>query len=150
MLTLDHLGRRFPNGTQALQGASLRIGQGDFVALLGPSGCGKSTLLRLIAGLDAPDAGRLAWDGGAAPAPGEIGFVFQDATLLPWADAADNVFLPLRLRGRDRRRPKPKSRRRWRGSVWSGSRMPARANYPAACACAFPSPAPWSPARACC
>ncbi len=103
MLTLDHLGRRFPNGTQALQGASLRIGQGDFVALLGPSGCGKSTLLRLIAGLDAPDAGRLAWDGGAAPAPGEIGFVFQDATLLPWADAADNVFLPLRLRGRDRR-----------------------------------------------
>jgi NitT/TauT family transport system ATP-binding protein len=103
MLTLEHLGRRFPNGTQALQDASLRIGQGDFLALLGPSGCGKSTLLRLIAGLDAPDRGRLAWDDGAAPAPGEIGFVFQEATLLPWADAADNVFLPLRLRGRNRR-----------------------------------------------
>ena len=103
MLTLDRLGRRFPNGTQALQEVSLRIGKGDFLALLGPSGCGKSTLLRLIAGLDAPDAGRVVWDGGAAPAPGEIGYVFQDATLLPWASAADNVFLPLRLRGCGRR-----------------------------------------------
>ncbi len=103
MLTLDRLGRRFPNGTQALEAASLRIGQGDFLALLGPSGCGKSTLLRLIAGLDVPDQGRVAWDGGAAPAPGDIGYVFQDATLLPWASAADNVFLPLRLRGRGRR-----------------------------------------------
>ena len=103
MLTLDRLGRRFPNGTEALHEASLRIEPGDFVALLGPSGCGKSTLLRLIAGLDRPDSGRVAWDGETAPAPGEIGFVFQDATLLPWADAADNVFLPLRLRGRSRR-----------------------------------------------
>ncbi|CAH2604375.1 Taurine import ATP-binding protein TauB [Rhodovastum atsumiense] len=99
MLTLERLGRRFPNGTEALRDASLRLQQGDFVALLGPSGCGKSTLLRLIAGLDAPDAGRIHWDGGQAPAPGEIGFVFQDATLLPWASAAENVFLPLRLRG---------------------------------------------------
>ncbi len=103
MLTLDHLGRRFANGTEALRDVSLRLHAGDFLALLGPSGCGKSTLLRLIAGLDAPDGGSLAWDGGAAPAPGEIGFVFQDATLLPWADAAENVWLPLRLRGRDRR-----------------------------------------------
>jgi len=103
VLTLEHLGRRFPNGTEALRDASLRMHAGDFLALLGPSGCGKSTLLRLIAGLDAPDGGSLAWDGGAAPAPGEIGFVFQDATLLPWADAAENVWLPLRLRGRDRR-----------------------------------------------
>ena len=103
MLTLDRLGRRFPNGTQALHDVSLRIGEGDFLALLGPSGCGKSTLLRLIAGLDAPDHGRVAWKDGAAPAAGDIGYVFQDATLLPWATAADNVFLPLRLRGRDRR-----------------------------------------------
>lgn len=71
---------------------------GDFIALLGPSGCGKSTLLRLLAGLDAPDRGRLSWHD-AAPASGEIGFVFQDPTLLPWASAAENVFLPLRLRG---------------------------------------------------
>jgi NitT/TauT family transport system ATP-binding protein len=99
VLRLDGVGRRFANGTEALRDVSLDIGAGDFVALLGPSGCGKSTLLRLIAGLDAPDAGRIAWSGGQAPAPGEIGFVFQDATLLPWASAADNVWLPLRLRG---------------------------------------------------
>jgi NitT/TauT family transport system ATP-binding protein len=99
MLSVASVGRRFPDGTVALHDASLRLEQGDFVALLGPSGCGKSTLLRLIAGLDRPDAGRLAWDAGRAPRAGEIGFVFQDATLLPWASAEDNVFLPLRLRG---------------------------------------------------
>ncbi len=99
MLTISAVGRRFPDGTIALHDASLRLESGDFIVLLGPSGCGKSTLLRLIAGLDRPDAGSLDWDGGQAPAAGDIGFVFQDATLLPWATAEDNVFLPLRLRG---------------------------------------------------
>jgi len=80
--------------------------ESDFLALLGPSGCGKSTLLRLIAGLDQPDSGRLDWDG-TPPAPGDIGYVFQDATLLPWATAEDNVFLPLRLRGLTRGRALP-------------------------------------------
>jgi NitT/TauT family transport system ATP-binding protein len=70
------------------------------MVLLGPSGCGKSTLLRLIAGLDAPQGGRLVWDA-APPGPGEIGFVFQDPTLMPWASAAQNAALPLRLRGQD-------------------------------------------------
>ncbi len=99
MLHLGGVGRRFSNGTEALRDVALDIGDGDFVALLGPSGCGKSTLLRLIAGLDRPDAGRLDWRNGRPPRPGEIGFVFQDATLLPWATAEENVFLPLRLRG---------------------------------------------------
>jgi NitT/TauT family transport system ATP-binding protein len=99
MLTISSVGRRFPTGTEALRDVSLRLGEGDFLALLGPSGCGKSTLLRLIAGLDRPDSGTLRWDAGAPPGPGEIGFVFQDATLLPWASAWDNVRLPLRLRG---------------------------------------------------
>ena len=101
MLTISHVGRRFPNGTEALRDASMSLQEADFVALLGPSGCGKSTLLRLIAGLDQPDSGNLAWDGGP-PVAGDIGFVFQDATLLPWATAEDNVFLPLRLRGQSR------------------------------------------------
>jgi NitT/TauT family transport system ATP-binding protein len=101
VLTVSHVGRRFPGGVEALRDASLRLVESDFVALLGPSGCGKSTLLRLIAGLDQPDDGRLAWDDGP-PAPGDIGYVFQDATLLPWATAEDNVFLPLRLRGLSR------------------------------------------------
>ena len=106
MLTISHVGRRFPGGVEALRDASLRLTEGDFVALLGPSGCGKSTLLRLIAGLDQPDGGALTWDG-RPPAPGDIGYVFQDATLLPWATAEDNVFLPLRLRGQGRNEAMP-------------------------------------------
>ncbi len=98
LLSIEHVGRRFGNGTEALRDVSLDVAPGDFVALLGPSGCGKSSLLRLVAGLDRPDAGRLIWAGGA-PGPGEIGFVFQDATLLPWATSRENVWLPLRLRG---------------------------------------------------
>jgi NitT/TauT family transport system ATP-binding protein len=70
---------------------------GAFVSLLGPSGCGKSTLLRIIAGLAAPSSGRIAW-GGAAIA-GSIGFVFQEPTLMPWANVWQNIYLPLRLRG---------------------------------------------------
>src|ERR1700685_256549 len=99
MLTISGVGRRFPSGTEALRDVSCQLEDGDFMALLGPSGCGKSTLLRLIAGLDQPDNGTLRWDDGKPPNPGEIGFVFQDATLLPWASAEDNVCLPLRLRG---------------------------------------------------
>jgi NitT/TauT family transport system ATP-binding protein len=99
MLTIANVGRRFPTGTEALRDVSLRLHDGDFMALLGPSGCGKSTLLRLIAGLDRPDTGTLRWDAGAPPGPGEIGYVFQDATLLPWATTVDNIWLPLRLRG---------------------------------------------------
>ncbi len=108
MLTLTGVGRRYPTGTIALSGVDLRIGQGDFLALLGPSGCGKSTLLRLIAGLDAPDQGRLDWE--VPHGPGDIGFVFQDATLLPWATAFENVWLPLRLRGISRAEAEPRIR----------------------------------------
>ncbi len=97
MLRLEAIGRRFPTGVEALREVSLDLAQGDFVALLGPSGCGKSTLLRLIAGLDRADSGRIDWASGRRPAPGEVGFVFQDATLLPWATAAENVALPFRL-----------------------------------------------------
>jgi NitT/TauT family transport system ATP-binding protein len=100
VLTISSVGRQFPGGVVALQGVNLRVTAGDFVVLLGPSGCGKSTLLRLIAGLDRPDEGCLEWDAGE-PVPGDIGFVFQDATLMPWASAARNAELPLRLRGQD-------------------------------------------------
>jgi NitT/TauT family transport system ATP-binding protein len=83
----------------ALDGVSLDVGHGDFLSLLGPSGCGKSTLLRLIAGLESPSGGTIAWPDGK-PAPGDIGFVFQEPTLMPWATVFDNVRLPLRLTGR--------------------------------------------------
>ncbi len=99
MFSLRAISKRFGNDTLALDGINADIAPGEFVALLGPSGCGKSTLLRLLAGLEAPSSGKIAWEQATKPAPGAIGYVFQDATLLPWADALHNVFLPLRLRG---------------------------------------------------
>jgi NitT/TauT family transport system ATP-binding protein len=101
LLTLDQLGKTFPNGTRALDRIDLAVVEGDFLSLVGPSGCGKSTLLRLVAGLDDPSEGRLSWPGGT-PGTRGIGFVFQDATLLPWANVFDNVWLPLRLGGTSR------------------------------------------------
>jgi NitT/TauT family transport system ATP-binding protein len=98
MLQVRGLTRRFDTGTVALSGIDLGVGAGDFLVLLGPSGCGKSTLLRMIAGLDRPTEGRIEWTAGR-PAPGEIGYVFQEATLMPWETALRNVSLPLRLRG---------------------------------------------------
>jgi NitT/TauT family transport system ATP-binding protein len=94
LLRVDDVGKSFANGTAALSGLNLEIQAGEFVSLLGPSGCGKSTALRLIAGLLSPDCGSIAW-AGARP---ELGFVFQDATLMPWADALTNVRLPLDLK----------------------------------------------------
>ncbi len=102
MLSIDGVSKRFAGGTLALDHITARIETGSLVALLGPSGCGKSTLLRLLAGLEQPTEGAIKFDEGRQPGPGDIGFVFQDATLLPWADAAENVYLPLRLRGRKR------------------------------------------------
>ncbi len=107
MLTIDQVSRRFATGTVALEDVSLELAAGDFLALLGPSGCGKSTLLRLIAGLDQPDLGAMRWDAGEPPEPGAIGYVFQDATLLPWATTEENIYLPLRLRGLSRAAAQP-------------------------------------------
>ncbi len=85
----------FANGVQALDGISLGIDAGEFLSLLGPSGCGKSTLLRIIAGLTPPGTGTIEWPGGKP----DIGFVFQEPTLMPWTTALANVALPLRLAG---------------------------------------------------
>jgi NitT/TauT family transport system ATP-binding protein len=101
MIAVSGVSKRFPNGTLALDAVSADIGKGEFVAILGPSGCGKSTLLRLVAGLEKPSDGQITWQDGA-PQPGEIGFVFQDSTLMPWASAAENVYLPLKLRRKSR------------------------------------------------
>ncbi|MFN3816287.1 ABC transporter ATP-binding protein [Brevundimonas sp.] len=73
----------------------LDVTRGEIVALVGASGCGKSTLLRLLAGLETPDAGRVE----RRVDRGRTGLVFQNATLMPWAAAVDNVALPLRLSG---------------------------------------------------
>ena len=95
IVSLRDVGKTFPRGTVALDGFNLDVGDGEFVSLLGPSGCGKSTALRIIAGLSAPSAGAVQWPMGDAA--GKIGFVFQEPTLMPWADVAANVRLPLKL-----------------------------------------------------
>src|SRR5579859_4499786 len=91
--------RRAFDGVPALESIDLEIEEGAFVAWIGPSGCGKSTLLRLVAGLDRVDAGKIEV---SAIARGDVGFVFQDAHLLPWRTVAQNVELPLQLRAVDK------------------------------------------------
>ncbi len=92
-VALQDVEQVYPNGTRALMPVSLRIQPGEFVSLLGPSGCGKSTLLKMVAGLLQPTAGRIQLSGQA------LSFVFQEATLMPWADVHTNVRLPLDLAG---------------------------------------------------
>ena len=89
----------YDNGVTALGPLDLDVAKGEFVSLLGPSGCGKSTALRLIAGLGAPSAGTVSVSHRATRADGRhpIGFVFQEPTLMPWANVRENVRLPLKL-----------------------------------------------------
>ncbi len=86
----------------ALDNVNLTIDQHEFVAVLGPSGCGKSTLLRLTAGLMRASKGNVSVFGLTVAAPrDDVGIVFQQATLLPWANVEDNVVFPARhSRGR--------------------------------------------------
>ncbi len=85
--------KRFDDGTLALLPVSFSVLPGELVAIVGPSGCGKSTLLRLAAGLTAPSTGTLAV--GAR----NVGYVFQDPTLLPWRSVRRNVELLGELHG---------------------------------------------------
>ena len=94
LLAATHISKSFPNGVEALADLSFSLNSGDFVSLLGPSGCGKSTALRIMAGLLAPDGGAVTFP----EAPPEMGFVFQEPTLMPWADALANARLPLDLK----------------------------------------------------
>ncbi len=95
LLSLSSVTKSFANGIEALGPVSFGVDDGAFVSLVGPSGCGKSTALRVIAGLLAPDDGAVAWPGGRP----QVGFVFQEPTLMPWARALENVRLPLDLKG---------------------------------------------------
>ena len=107
LLALHGVGKVFSNGVTALSDVNLTIREGDFLSLLGPSGCGKSTALRLIAGLSTPTSGVLDWRADGSLDRSNIGFVFQEPTLLPWASVFDNVWLPLRLKGVSRAKAAP-------------------------------------------
>ena len=102
LVRLRDVSKRFSNGTLALQGMTLDCGEHDFVSFLGPSGCGKSTALRLIAGLTRLSSGEMAWspaNTGESKSDRDLGFVFQEPTLMPWTRVFDNVWLPLKLAG---------------------------------------------------
>lgn len=96
IVSLRKVGKTFDSGTVALDGFDLDVREGEFVSLLGPSGCGKSTALRIVAGLSLASAGMVEWRDDRQAA-GRMGFVFQEPTLMPWADVAANVRLPLKL-----------------------------------------------------
>ena len=98
LLRMSHIEKKFRGDIVALRNLNLSIKEGDFLSLLGPSGCGKSTALRLIAGLLSPTSGTIDWQGGKGD--DDLGVVFQEPTLMPWARVKDNVWLPFRLRGK--------------------------------------------------
>jgi NitT/TauT family transport system ATP-binding protein len=106
-VSLRSVRKTYASGVQALDRLNLDVWPGEFLSLLGPSGCGKSTALRIIAGLSEPSGGTIEWPAsapaGAKASPNnatrELGFVFQEPTLMPWQTVAGNVRLPLELQG---------------------------------------------------
>jgi len=102
LIHLNGVGKAYYNGTVALSNVDLTVGDREFVSILGPSGCGKSTLLRLAAGLGSPSSGSIRWPQSTyrrGEPVRDLGFVFQEPTLMPWATVFDNIYLPLKLAG---------------------------------------------------
>jgi len=99
-ITLDGISKRFGK-IEVVRGISMDIHDKDFLVFVGPSGCGKSTLLRLIAGLEAPDEGRLLIDGvdvtATKPAKRGLSMVFQSYALYPHMSVRDNIAFGLKL-----------------------------------------------------
>jgi NitT/TauT family transport system ATP-binding protein len=92
------VGKRFDDGSVALEGVSITVERGEFVTFLGPSGCGKSTLLRLVSGLRSVSGGEIQVNGISPKNAREMmSFIFQEATLLPWRTVEENVGLELEL-----------------------------------------------------
>lgn len=105
VLTLDRITKTYPNNTVAVQDLNLQVYAGDFVSLVGASGCGKSTVLQLISGLEPASSGNMLWgEKYSDKNPNklrdrDLAFVFQEASLMPWATVRDNIYLPLKLAG---------------------------------------------------
>jgi NitT/TauT family transport system ATP-binding protein len=92
-VTFREVSMTFPDGTKALAPTSFDVKPGEFVTVVGPSGCGKSTLLRIASGLTQPTTGSVSVERSG------LGYVFQDATLLPWRTVVQNVELLAELEG---------------------------------------------------
>ena len=101
-LQVRNLSKVFPGengGLRVLQGLNFSLAPQEFVCLLGPSGSGKSTLLRMLGGLLKPDSGEVRFALGEDAHPPRVGLVFQQANLMPWRTALQNITLPLELQG---------------------------------------------------
>ena len=100
LLRVEGVTKTFPaRNLQALEPIDLSIDNGEFVTVIGPSGCGKSTLLKIMAGLIPATQGQVVLDGSPVVGPrADIGVMFQQATLLPWRTALENVMLPIEIR----------------------------------------------------
>ena len=105
-IVLDHVSKKFPDGTIAVDNFNLEIRDGEFVILVGPSGCGKSTTLNMIAGLEDISSGDLFIDGervnDRAPKDRDIAMVFQSYALYPHMSVRENMSFPLRLAKMDK------------------------------------------------
>ena len=102
-IELDQVAKAYGE-LRVLDTISFRLRRGEILSLLGPSGCGKSTLMHLIAGLEAPDRGRILIGGEAVGGkPGRVGYMHQKDLLLPWKRVLENVCVPLRLKGVSRK-----------------------------------------------
>jgi len=100
VVSFKRVNKRYGGGPLILDDISFEANRGDFISLIGPSGCGKSTILKLISALSPISGGEIVVEGVApSEAMEEMFFVFQEPTLLPWLTVAQNVAMPLRLRG---------------------------------------------------
>src|SRR5688572_25805659 len=102
-IVLDHVTKRYPDGTEAVKSMDLEIGDGEFMIFVGPSGCGKSTALRMIAGLEDITEGDLRIGdevvNDRAPKDRDIAMVFQNYALYPHMTVRDNMAFPLKMAG---------------------------------------------------
>lgn len=103
IIEMKNVNKRFGK-TPVVTRFNLTVQPGEILGMLGPSGIGKSTILRMIAGLETPDSGHMHVDSS------HIGYVFQEARLLPWDTALDNVILPLRAQGMDKKKATDRAR----------------------------------------
>lgn len=100
MMVFDHVTKRYPGGTVAVDDFSLDIADGEFVSIVGPSGCGKSTMLKLILNLEPLTNGSITYRATASNEAAMTGMVFQQPLLLPWSTVLDNVLVPSELQSR--------------------------------------------------
>jgi len=105
-LVLEHINKKFDDGSLVLTDIHLRLQQGTKLSVLGPSGSGKTTLLRLIAGLETPDSGTISFDGKVMdtcpPHRRNFGMMFQEFALFPHLNVADNIAFGLKMKGMDK------------------------------------------------